>query len=857
MTDATVSLFRRANVTDPVEHPAVGEMLERIRTGRWRAAVDAVRNARDDDAKDAAKLRLPGCTFSGKFSSRRNSALVEHSGIVQLDFDDVDDVEDRKARLREDPHVLAVFITTSGNGLRLLAPVNPAPKDDAEHKQAFEAVRELFHEDDLDDATKDVARLSFVSHDPDIYVNADAEPVNVSYTAPAPVADRTKGAPGPDVVRELLTFIPKRPDYNEWVKIATAAYDGVGRDADVAEALLEEWSPEEKPGEYRNKLKHPLDRVTFGTLVHVAREHGYTGTMHRTGSLLSEDDEKKTQAEILLEISASADYFHTPDGDAYVSFPVRGGMQTGEVSGRAHTDWLRAGFHARADKPPAAQTLKNVTDLLAAKAKYEGEQILVHLRVAGNDGRIYIDLRNDDFDVVEIGPDGWRVTTDAPIKFRRTRGMSALPRPERGGSLELLVRHVRAGDDFILLLAWLIQSLRPRGPYPVLVFVGEQGTGKSTISRIIRNLIDPSTVPIRSQPREERDLVIAAFNGWMLAFDNLSGLRAWLSDALCRISTGGGFGTRKLYANNEEELFYELRPILLNGIEDIATRPDLADRAVVIELETIPDDERKTETEVWQAFDQDHPLILGALFDAVSTALSNIDGVELDTLPRMADFAQWAVAALSGRGFQEAYAGNRSRGIEQTINSDTVAAAVVSMLDEKDAWEGTTSELLQTLKVYLPNPEKPPKDYPSTVQAMTARLRRIVPALRAYGIDRTDNDRKAGTGARTFRLERSRNSTSHTSHTSQPANSGQKQGSDRDEPPDTHVTGTSRGSVDDDDVTSTTSHTSHPRHSENGLKGVKNGVCDKRDERDEVSREFSNDDWEAEMMERADEGSPF
>src|SRR5690606_3715989 len=147
---------------------------------------------------------------------------------------------------------------------------------------------------------------------------------------------------------------------------------------------------------------------------------------------------------ILLELAAVAEFFHTSDGDSYVSFPVGRGMQTDMVSSRTFADWLRSGFHVRKGKPPAAQTLKNVIDVLVAKAKYDAPKKDVHLRVAGHQGRIYIDLCNDGFEAVEIGANGWHVTNDVPVKFRRTRGMQALPHPERGGSLDLLRKHVRA-----------------------------------------------------------------------------------------------------------------------------------------------------------------------------------------------------------------------------------------------------------------------------------------------------------------------------------------------------------------------------------------------------------------------------
>src|SRR5262245_64966627 len=114
--------------------------------------------------------------------------------------------------------------------------------------------------------------------------------------------------------------------------------------------------------------------------------------------------------------------------------------------------------------------------------------------------------------------------------------------------------------------------------------MGEQGSAKSTFATILRSLVDPNTAPLRSFPREDRDLFIAASNGWIVGYDNVSRVPPWLSDALCRLATGGGFSTRKLYTDDEEQLFNAQRPTILNGIEDFIDRPDLDSGTIVLKL---------------------------------------------------------------------------------------------------------------------------------------------------------------------------------------------------------------------------------------------------------------------------------
>src|SRR5208337_4196382 len=184
--------------------------------------------------------------------------------------------------------------------------------------------------------------------------------------------------------------------------------------------------------------------------------------------------------------------------------------------------------------------------------------------------------------------------------------------------------NVKSEADLVLVVTWLLACLRNRGPYPVLVLSGEQGSAKSTLAAILRALVDPNVAPLRALPREDRDLFIAASNGHVLAFDNVSGLAGWISDTLCRLATGGGFAVRQLYTDQDEVLFNGMRPVILNGIEDIVTRPDLADRALFLTLEAIPEERRRTEQELWAAFEAERPRILGILLDAVAEGIKRL-----------------------------------------------------------------------------------------------------------------------------------------------------------------------------------------------------------------------------------------
>jgi len=291
----------------------------------------------------------------------------------------------------------------------------------------------------------------------------------------------------------------------------------------------------------------------------------------------------------------------------------------------------------------------------------------------------------------------------------------------------------------VLTVSFILAALRERGPYPVLCLAGEHGSAKSTFTAVLRKLIDPNSAPLRALPREDRDLFIAANNAHLLAFDNVSNLPHWISDTLCRLATGGGFATRQLYSDQDEQLFDAMRPTILNGIEDIVSRPDLADRSVFLNLENITEDKRKAEKHFWADFERDHPRILGALLDAIAHGLKRLPDTRLDATPRMADFALWDTAcetAFWEKGtFAKAYGQNRADAVVTVIEADLVATAMQTFMASRTKWTRTSSDLLGALKMAVGEDQTKLKEWPPSPRALSGRLRRAAATLRKTGIE--------------------------------------------------------------------------------------------------------------------------
>jgi len=290
-----------------------------------------------------------------------------------------------------------------------------------------------------------------------------------------------------------------------------------------------------------------------------------------------------------------------------------------------------------------------------------------------------------------------------------------------------------------------------RRPLSAAAIAGEQGSAKTVLSKLLKALVDPNVAPVRSLAREERNLVIAATNAHVLAFDNLSSLPHVLSDAFCRLATGASFGLRQLYTDADEVLFQAARPILLNGIEDVIGRPDLADRTIFLTLPPIAEKHRRPERQLWQEFEIAQPCLLGALLDAAVHGLRKLPDVSLEELPRMADFALWATACETAfwpaGSFARAYQVNRTAAIEDLIDTDPVAARVREIMAARRIWRGSALDLLGAGAGSAGDDRSNGSTgWPKTPRALAGRLRRAQTSLRALGIEMSfGREGRAGT----------------------------------------------------------------------------------------------------------------
>ncbi len=405
---------------------------------------------------------------------------------------------------------------------------------------------------------------------------------------------------------------------------------------------------------------------------------------------------------------------------------------------------LTGEFNKATGKSPGLDSIKQALNMLASDAM-KGPAYPVALRVGEHEGKLYLDLADEKRTVIEIDDNGWRQVSPSPVRFIQRAGMP-LPMPEHGGNIHDLKKLINVSDEdnLMLLVGWDVAALRPSYAYTILILIGQHGSAKTTGCLNAKRLIDPCEVDVRGLPRNEDDLLVTARSNHIIVADNLSGIGAEMADALCRLATGGGIGKREHYENGEEYAIKAKRPIILNGINIPTSRPDLLDRALIIQLRPIADNEREEEEIMEKRFKDLQPHLLGALLDGVSMALATKPKLKLDRLPRMADFAKFAAASMPAFGWKpEQFLAAYEKKITTTMidagESDAVLVAIVEYVQNTKKFEGIATDLLSRLNGIRVNEILDlnwvrNNRWPTDGSQLSRRINRGVSALRAMGV---------------------------------------------------------------------------------------------------------------------------
>jgi len=271
------------------------DFLHGVKNGQWRQLVEAVRSACTDETRKAAKGRLPAVTPSGTFLRRMSTELDEHSGLLVIDIDDLPD-SGQAARTRDlmaaDRYCVAAFVSPSGRGVKILLRVGPCADNDAQHAAWQAAVQYLRDEytlavSEADPSGKDICRLCFVSHDPDIFIRAGEAEILTQRSFLKPQKKEAAGIRGQsgegsdvsgEVLRSALCYLDPNAAYPEWLRVCMALKHALPNEDGYS--LWAEFCNRAEPhriGKVRETWDSvkPDGGVTVGTLFGMAEDRGW------------------------------------------------------------------------------------------------------------------------------------------------------------------------------------------------------------------------------------------------------------------------------------------------------------------------------------------------------------------------------------------------------------------------------------------------------------------------------------------------------------------------------------------------------------------------------------------------------
>lgn len=421
----------------------------------------------------------------------------------------------------------------------------------------------------------------------------------------------------------------------------------------------------------------------------------------------SETEEENAVDTLLKDIEEEQHaFYHDRAETPYVCVIQEGIIQYMEVYSADYKRLIRYMYYDRYQKAVPKDALQRVLDTLAVKAQIEGEEISPAYRCAYHEGKIYYYLADREQTVICIDEEGYRVIAESPVPFIKKQNMSEQVLPEESDiSLKKLgTRYWKfaTAEDGIIHWVLLISRFIAEGSQPLIYYFGDRGSAKSTSMKLDKMIVDPSEIDIKALPKSIPDVIASVTNQYMVCFDNVSQISDELSNIFCVVATHGYYSKRKLYSNNEECAIKLNARVSFSGITNLSTKPDLIDRMVCLKLNRIDSKKRRTETEIMENFKKDLPYILDGIFKTLSKAIPIYENLDLEQLPRMADFAKWGytIAEALGYGgdkFMRIYEKNQNELLENMVSEDAVITVLIEMLKKEHHFRGKVTDLLSSL----------------------------------------------------------------------------------------------------------------------------------------------------------------
>lgn len=428
-------------------------------------------------------------------------------------------------------------------------------------------------------------------------------------------------------------------------------------------------------------------------------------------------------------------------GESFAAYKIGQRIEVERIQSNKFFNYARACIYQTTGNIEVDSAIEKRISLMDAVAHIENRVLPLDIRVSGNQDRILIDGIDNLF---EVTSGGWKKLISPEIRFIRHTGMEPLPEPAESGNIEEFFDyfHIENSDERLLMKVFLVCSFVPHIAHPLLAIYGAQGSGKTTLTKLLQKIIDPHAAQ-DIHMMGEKELLQSLSHRWFAPLDNLGRIDAAISDILCKAVTGASFSKRKLFTNDEDIIKSFRRVIIINGIDNVATKPDLLDRSIILALDRIPNSKRRDEASLWKEFEESRPRIFRGCLDILAAAMTILPEVKLSALPRMADFAIWGCAVAKALGspesdFLRAYNKNIERQTEEALDSSPLGALILYYFraDQPKCpanLTGTPSDVWRSLRNLSHLAGVDEKYLPKSPRGFTASLQSIIPNLEAHG----------------------------------------------------------------------------------------------------------------------------
>ena len=396
--------------------------------------------------------------------------------------------------------------------------------------------------------------------------------------------------------------------------------------------------------------------------------------------------------------------FHNEFKEPFLQLTVETHREIWACKAKMCRRWIARRCWQLEKNAPSGEVIKTALTVIEGKACFDGPMIHLANRVTEHEGAIWYDLADKEWRAVRVSKEGWQIISEPPILFRRYAHQKAQKEPLQDGDLKLLLDYLNVDNENkrLLLLVWVVACFIPNIPHPILIIYGAQGAAKTSLCRCLKRIGDPSELETVGFPKESNEFVQLLAHHWCVVFDNISHLSTNNSDALSKAVTGDGFSKRELYSDDDDVIYSFRRCIVINGINLVATKPDILERSILLELERVPEGKRRAEKEMLAGFEKDLPKILGGIFNVLQKAMQIEPTLELSSMPRMADFARWGCAISQALGYTQekfltAYQENINSQNDEVLLESLVAVLLQDFMDDKVSWHGTPTLLRNEL----------------------------------------------------------------------------------------------------------------------------------------------------------------